>query len=214
MEYKINLAGKKFGKLVVLSFSHTGKRRRKYWLCKCDCGNETTVDGSHLKTGHTTSCGCVVKKVRENIKYVNYKNGLGTSKIHMTYRNMINRCYRKKSDMYYLYGQKGITVCEEWLGKNGFVNFCDWAFANGYSEDLTIDRIDNNKGYSPENCRWVDKYVQANNKRNNRYVKVNGEIGTVAMMSRKYDIKYSNLLDYSKGAKNKKYPQHKIEVVQ
>ena len=105
-------------------------------------------------------------------------------------------------------------MCDEWIGANGFVNFANWALSNGYNEELTLDRIDNEKGYSPSNCRWVDKYQQANNKRNNRYVMVNGEIDTVGNMARKHNISYWNLLHYAKGGKNMKYPQLDICAVE
>lgn len=125
---------------------------------------------------------------------------------------MKNRCTRQNNYEYKQYGQRGIGICKEWLGYSGFVNFCDWALANGYEEGLTIDRIDNDKGYSPENCRWVNGYIQGNNKRNNRFIKINGEIGTVANMSRKYGLDYWNLIHYSNGGKNFRYPDLEIEV--
>lgn len=211
-EYE-NLTGQKFNNLTAIKYAGQQGRRRTYWLCRCDCGNITTVSTVHLKSGHTKSCGCMLKKIREDIKYVNYKNGLSTSRLGLAYRNMMNRCYRKNTDGYNDYGKRGITVCKEWRDKeNGFVNFCNWALSNGYCENLTIDRIDNNGNYSPNNCRWVDKFVQANNKRNTHKLKINGEIDTVGNFARRYNISYWNLLNYSKGVKNTKYPELNIEV--
>lgn len=204
-----NLKGMRFNRPSVLEFSET-RNRTTFWKCKCDCGNETIVSSYHLKSGHTKSCGCLN---RERIRMQNFKNGLTNTKLHYTYLNMCNRCNRKTNEMYYLYGGRGIKVCEEWLGENGFVNFANWAIANGYKEGLQIDRIDNENNYSPDNCRWVSRIVQANNKRNNVYVKINGEIDTVGNMARKHDISYWNLLHYAKGGKNTMYPHLEIEVI-
>jgi len=209
MSYKIDLTGQKFNRLKVLSYQ--GKfKRAQMWLCECDCGNKVVVNSAHLKNGHTKSCGCLNK---ERIKNLNIKTGQTNTKLYYTYRNIINRCYyaKTKSSKYYI--KRNITMCPEWLDKDvGFQNFMEWSLNNGYVEGLSIDRIDNDKGYSPDNCRWVDVYVQANNKRNNRYIKINGEIDTVANMARKYNISYWNLLHYSKGGKNCKYPDLQIEV--
>ena len=205
-----DLSGKRFGRLFVIRFNGIRRRRRSYWECLCDCGKTVCVDSSHLKSGHTTSCGC---KSKETIKYVNFKNGLSTSRIGRTYWNMLNRCYRENNYEYHLYGGRSIKVCESWLDKeNGFVNFCEWALSNGYADDLTIDRIDNNGNYEPSNCRWVDRLKQANNKRNTKRLIINGEIDTVANWSRRLNVSYWNLLHYSKGGKNCKYPDLKIEV--
>lgn len=207
---KIEMRGKKFGRLTVIEYAGTKGRRRTLWKCSCDCGNTVVVDGDHLRSGHTKSCGCINK---ERIAKLNYKNGFANTRLQYAYLNMKNRCLRKNHHEYSYYGARGITICDEWLGCKGFENFCVWAISNGYRDDLSIDRIDNDKGYSPDNCRWVDRFVQANNKRNNRYVKINSEIGTVANMARKYNIDYWNLLHYAKGGMNCKYPGLKIEVV-
>lgn len=205
-----DLTNRKFGRLTVVSFSHEGNRRRKYWNCVCDCGNTRAVESSHLRSGHTSSCGCVNKN---RFAELNKKTGLSNTKLYFTYRNMCNRCNRKTNNMYYIYGGRGISVCNEWSDKeHGFENFSEWALKNGYSENLSIDRIDNDKGYSPDNCRWVDVLTQANNRRNNHYIKINGEIDTVGNMARKYGVSYWNLLNYSKGGKNTMYPDLRIEV--
>lgn len=205
-----DLTGMRFNRLTVVRLFERTQRRRYVWLCKCDCGNMVKTTSEHLKSGHTKSCGCWNN---ERIAKVNFKNGLNGTRLYYSWYNMCNRCNRENNYEYIHYGARGITVCDEWLGDNGFVNFTDWAFKNGYNDTLTLDRKDNSKGYSPENCRWVDKFVQANNKRNNRFIKINGEIGTVANMARKYDVDYWNLIHYSKGGRNCKYPNLRIEVV-
>lgn len=210
MAYKIDLTGHKYGKLTVIEFAGNGHRRESLWKCQCDCGNTRIVTGSHLRTGHTSSCGC---KSKDRIGTLNYKTGLSNTRLYGVYRNMLNRCYWNKAKHFCDYGGRGITVCDEWLGDKGFENFLEWSRLNGYTDKLTIDRIDNNSGYSPDNCRWVDRYVQANNKRNTHYIRINGEVGTVANMARKYNISYWNVLHYSKGGMNCKYPELKIEAV-
>ncbi|WP_140398241.1 hypothetical protein [Blautia sp. An249] len=206
---KIDLTGQKYGRLTVLKCEGTIGRRRMMWLCQCDCGKQVIVQGTHLRSGHTKSCGCLNA---EKISSVNYKTGLCRTKLYYTYCNMCNRCNRENNSEYSDYGGRGITVCNEWIGVDGFLNFSNWALSNGYYDGLTLDRIDNDKGYSPDNCRWVDKFVQANNKRNNHFIKVNGEVGTVANIARKYNVDYWNLLHYSKGGQNCKYPDLRIEV--
>lgn len=209
--YYEDLSGKRFGRIVAIEYAGQKGRRRTIWKCKCDCENIVYIDASHLKSGHTTSCGC---KSKEIIRFVNYKNGLSNSRLGRAYRNMLNRCYRPNNYEYHLYGGRGIRVCDEWTNKDtGFVEFCNWAIANGYSNNLTLDRVNINGNYEPSNCRWVDIFVQANNKRNTRKLKINGEIDTVANWSRRLNISYWNLLHYSKGGQNCKYPELQIEVV-
>ena len=166
--YKIDLTGNKFGRLTVISFSHKGNRRRMYWNCICECGNKCIIERSHLRSGHSKSCGCLSKELIGNL---NKKTGLTNTRLFYAYHNMKNRCYRESNKMYKHYGERGIDVFNEWIDKeNGFEKFAKWSLENGYNENLTIDRKDNNKGYSPDNCRWVNKYVQANNKRNTHQI--------------------------------------------
>lgn len=212
----VNLIGKTFGRLKVIDngkiVKRTDGRSRRYWVCICECGNIAEVETSKLTTGHTQSCGCLAK---ERIAKVNYKNGLCQSRIYRIHRNMINRCYNPNFTMYYCYGARGISVCDEWKNKEtGFQNFYEWAIRNGYTDELSIDRIDVEKGYCPENCRWITLKEQANNKRNTKRVKVNGEVDTVANWSRRLGISYWNLLNYAKGGKNEKYPELKVECVE
>lgn len=188
-----DLTGKKFNHLQVLAYSHSKKqpdgRNVYFWKCLCDCGNIAYISSSHLKTGHTTSCGCVLEKHRKNLGKNSYKTGLSKTRIWRIYCNMINRCRNEKISMYKHYGERGITFCEEWEPhKNGFENFCNWSFKNGYSENLTLDRIDVNGNYEPSNCRWVDMYVQANNKRATKFFVYNGEALTISQIARKYNV--------------------------
>lgn len=206
-----DISGQRFGKLTAIKLSHQAKRRRTFWLCLCDCGKYTTVDLSHLTSGHTKSCGCANI---ERIRNLNLKHGLSNSRLWRCYHNMRTRCYWTRSKEYKYYGERGIKVCDEWINpETGFETFYAWAMKNGYKEDLTLDRINTNGNYEPSNCRWVDLYTQANNKRTTRYVSVNGEVDTVARWSRALGVSYWNLLHYSKGHKNCKYPDLDIKAV-
>lgn len=122
---------------------------------------------------------------------MNYSHGKTGTKIYYTYNNMINRCYRETTPNYYNYGGRGITVCEEW--KNDFEVFYEWAINNGYSEKLTLDRIDVNGNYEPSNCRWVTMECQENNRSNNHLITYNGETKTIAEWSKERNIKYATL---------------------
>jgi len=189
MSAKIDLTGNKYGRLIVIK--EMGRKRKEVcWLCKCSCGNEVVVNGYALRSGHTSSCGCYMK---DQTRDKNAKHGLYDSKIHTTYFNMKNRCYNPNYKFYKNYGGKGITVCDEWLGADGLMNFYNWSLQNGYSSELTIDRINNNLGYSPDNCRWVTMREQQNNRTNNRLLTARNETHTLAEWSRILGIKYQNL---------------------
>lgn len=119
-------------------------------------------------------------------------HGMTGTRIHDEWRSMKRRCYNKRQADYHSYGGRGITICDEWL--NDFQAFYDWAMANGYADNLTIDRKDVNKGYSPDNCRWVTQKVQQNNRRNNHLITYNGETMTATQFAEKYNMNYSTLI--------------------
>lgn len=178
-----NRTGMRYGKLICTSkFERRGKKI--YWLCKCDCGKEVWICAQNLLVAK--SCGC-------NNKTSHIIHGMSHTRIHETWKHMIQRCSNKKHPYYKDYGGRGITVCDEWIGTEGFIRFNEWASANGYQENLTLDRIDNNKGYTPDNCRWVDHLTQCNNKRNNKRYEYKGESHTIAEWARLYGIKYTTL---------------------
>lgn len=173
----IDLTGRRFGRLVVLGIAGrtTGKHKEILWACKCDCGNSASVNGQRLRNGETTSCGCYH---RERVHEMSKTHGETKSRLYSIWKAMKRRCYGVNTKVYYRYGGRGITVCDEW--RNDFVAFKTWALATGYQDGLTLDRIDNDKGYSPENCRWASYKEQANNTRRNHLVTCRGETHTIA----------------------------------
>lgn len=165
---KLKLVGEKFGRLTVVKEAES--HGWSYFYCKCDCGNEIIVKGTFLKTGKTKSCGCLQKeKARDRLK----KHGLSRGRIYRIWNAMNTRCNNPHINQHKDYHDRGISVCAEW--KN-FKDFYNWAINNGYRDDLSIDRIDNDSGYSPENCRWATPKIQNRNSRRCIKVEYNGEI--------------------------------------
>ena len=170
----IDLTGKRYGRLVVIERTKN-KGSKTAWLCKCDCGNEKIVTGDGLNRGNTKSCGCLSKEIARNRQY---KHGKTQCRLYNVWYSMKRRCYDKNVKNFNKYGGRGIKVCEEWL--NDFLSFYNWAISNGYRDDvergkLTLDRIDNNKGYYPDNCRWVNQKIQNRNKTNLFMITYNGK---------------------------------------
>lgn len=157
----IDLTNKRFGKWTVLHRfnNHNRHDKRTLWTCQCECGNIKNIDGYTLRTGQSLSCGCS-------------KDGHSKTRLYSIWIGIKDRTTCKERPRAKDYINRGITMCDEW---NEWEVFKNWAINNGYREELSIDRIDNNKGYYPENCRWVDTKVQSQNKRNNIVVKINGE---------------------------------------
>lgn len=171
---QLNLTGERFGKLVVIKTAGKTKNGAYLWQCKCDCGNEIIANVGNLKNGHTKSCGCLrVDRCKTNFT----KHGLEHTRLYGIWSDMRLRCYDEKNIAYHRYGGRGITICDEW--KNDVKAFYDWATANGYKDSLTIDRIDNDGNYCPENCRWATVKEQASNRRSNILVTHNGKTQTM-----------------------------------
>lgn len=172
MPVKIIPKGTRYGRLTTTG-NYEIKSRRAFWECECDCGKRVFVRGSALKNGTTKSCGCY--KIELQSKKMK-KHNMSHTRIHGIWCNMRCRCNKEYEPTYVYYGARGIKVCPEWDNTNdGFQNFYEWALENGYSDNLTLDRVDVNGNYEPLNCRWVDMKTQNRNKRNNHYINVNGE---------------------------------------
>lgn len=174
MSKMVDLAGERFGSLVAIKTAGSSKGRKKLWLCKCDCGNETIISGDCLRRGGALSCGC---KKGELISKAKTKHGLVKTRLYRIWSDIKSRCYNRNEVAYKWYGARGISMCNEWL--NDVAAFYTWAVKNGYHEGLTIDRIDNDGDYSPQNCRWVDMLTQCQNRRNNCYYTYNGNAHTI-----------------------------------
>ena len=158
------MVGQKFGRLTVVQREGTSSNGCATWRCRCECGNEVVVTGGNLRSGNTTSCGCFFKEmVASNNTKSKTTHGKTNTRLHTIWSDMKQRCGNPKDHFYYIYGGRGISVCDEW--KNDFQAFYDWAIHNGYRDDLTIDRKNNDQGYCPDNCRWATWKEQANNKR-------------------------------------------------
>jgi len=138
-----DLTDQRFGKLTVIKLDCKDKRGECKWLCKCDCGNETVVYGSHLRKGDTVSCGCVMRTA-------NKTHGESKTRLYKIWLHMKDRCNNPNGDHYCYYGGRGITYTPIW---EDFNEFKSWAINNGYKDNLTIDRIDVNGNYEPDNCR-------------------------------------------------------------
>lgn len=164
------MIGKKFGRLEVVSFVEK-RGKHKYWKCRCECGNFKVVSASNLVTGNTRSCGCMrkenwikIQSEKRGAKNPNYRHGLSRSRLYVIWSGMKQRCQNPKATEYSCYGGRGISVCREWL--NDFKVFYMWAINNGCSDNLTIDRIDVNGNYEPDNCRWIPQEEQYKNMQN------------------------------------------------
>jgi len=186
-----DITGKRFGYLTVIRLEGSNNRKERTWRCKCDCGKETVVPSYRIRHGGVTSCGC-------HQRDCNYrsKKAKNNPRLYRVFKDMHRRCQYEKDPNYPNYGGRGIKVSEVW---SKFDDFCDWALEHGYDANAeygacTLDRIDTNKDYFPENCRFVDMIEQSNNRRNNHYIVFNGKKQTVTQWEREYNL-YSGAIN-------------------
>lgn len=183
-----DLTGSRFGRWTVLEYAGRSKRGEVQYKCRCDCGTERVLRRTSLTSGNSKSCGCLSRDVA---KERGTTHGDSKSRLYRIWAGIIQRCCNDRERYEWeKYGGRGITVCEEW---HKYEAFRDWALSSGYSEDLTIDRINVNGDYCPDNCRWATVYEQNNNKRTSKYISFNGETGTIREFADRYGLAYSCL---------------------
>lgn len=184
--------GARFGRLEVLSVSEDGSPSRTKWLCRCDCGADTVVRADALASGATQSCGCLQKELAaEKLLKRTLTHGDAASREHAIWRSMKNRCLNPKTPDFQWYGRRGIRVCDTW--RNSYEAFVA-DMGRAPTPKHSIDRIDNDGDYSPENCRWATRREQGNNKRNNRKIEYGGQIYTLSELARKAGLKVTTLI--------------------
>lgn len=185
---RLDLTGKRYGRLVVIEFVGTlpNDKSISLWKCKCDCGNEKIIKTGSLQSGTTKSCGCLrLDKIRTHNK--------SNTRIYRIWQGIKRRCNNTNCNAYKIYGARGIKICDEWSNINGFDNFYNWSMDNGYSDALTIDRIDVNGNYEPDNCRWATMEEQGNNRRDTKKYVIDGESHTITEWSKISGISKVNI---------------------
>lgn len=190
-----DLTGQRFVRWTVIAPAEKHKTGAAQYLCRCDCGTEKVLRRSSLTSGNTQSCGCLA---RERSRQRGITHGGTGSRLYRIWAGIIQRCCNENQGYEWKnYGGRGITVCEEW--RNSFESFKEWAEANGYTNNLTIDRKDNDGPYAPWNCRWATVYEQSNNKRTSKRITYKGESKTVREFADEYGLAYHCLYARLKG---------------
>ena len=195
-----DLTGRRFGRLTVVERAEdcilSSGRKFVQWKCVCDCGNTTYVTSVHLINGDNVSCGCYGKERRTEATVKREKtHGMSRQRIYHLFQNMKYRCTSPKSPQYKQYGGRGIKVCDEWLSPDGFERFYQWSLENGYDDSLSIDRIDVNGDYTPENCRWTDWETQYNNTTKTVRLTYNGKTQSAAQWAREIGVDRHTIYD-------------------
>ena len=188
-KYK-DLTGLRFGRLTVVGLEETNTRKT-YWLCRCDCGNFKKARSDSLQAGKIQSCGCLKKEQDAVNLSVGHKHLMSHTGIYDIWQGMKRRCYDIHNPRYHNYGGRGIFICDDW--KNDFSAFYEWSVNNGYQENLTIDRIDNNKGYSPDNCRWADAKTQSRNRSSNVKITIGNATKTLTEWCEIFQLDYRTI---------------------
>lgn len=186
-----DLTGQRFGRLTVIGVDDRNTRKT-YFYCQCDCGTVKSIRADSLLAGRILSCGCLHKEVAAENVARNHKHKMSRTRPYEIWQNMKRRCYNPHDVRYDRYGGRGITVCDEW--RDDFAAFYEWAVNNGYADDLTIDRIDNDKGYSPENCRWADHETQCRNRASNINITIGNATKTLTEWCEIFELDYKTIV--------------------
>lgn len=182
-----SMVGQRYERLIVQRILETRATNGGHILaeCLCNCGNITTVPISRLKSGHTRSCGCLEAEGN------NYTHRMSNTRLYKIWKGIKTRCYNSNSKTYQYYGARGIKMCDEWA--NDFIPFYEWSMANGYTDELSIDRIDPDWHYCPENCRWITMQEQQRNKNNTVYINYNNTEYTMGQLADYYGCRYYDI---------------------
>lgn len=180
----IDVTGQVFGRLTVVEKHGSLKGEGVLWKCKCSCGNETIVTGKNLRSGNTKSCGCLIRDTFIDRNKSRATHGQTGSPTFISWDSMKQRVLNPSHKSYENYGGRGITICERWL--ESFENFV--ADMGERPEGMTLDRIDTNGNYEPENCRWATDEVQGNNKRSSKLIEFQGRTQTSIQWAREFGI--------------------------
>jgi len=206
----VDLTGKVFGRLTVIKKAESSNSR-VFWLCKCSCGNTKTIQGGNMSRGKISSCGCIKSEMLTRKNKANATHGLSKTRLHVIWDGIKKRASKNRSannknrDDYF---NRGIILCDEW--DSSFESFLLWSKQNGYKEDLQIDRINNDKGYYPENCRWTTSAINSLNKRNTipleivkKGISMYNDGYTIAHIARVLGVKYGGLYQAITGRRGK-----------
>jgi hypothetical protein len=183
-----DLTGNKFGRWTVVRMLDERIRKQTSCLCRCECGNESRVIATRMRNGTSRSCGCLNIEI---VKSAKSTHGLSSTNLFGTWANLKDRCLNSESRSYKNYGGRCITVCDEWIESSQ--NFMEWALSNGYAKGLSLDRINNDGPYAPENCRWTTARAQLNNRRGNIIIEFRGISQTIAQWEQQLGFKTSVL---------------------
>ena len=192
MNRKIDdLTNQKFGRLTVLGLDTEKQSRKTYWICQCECGTIKSCRSDSLKSGAIVSCGCRKKEQDKENLTKHYDHMQSGTRLYGIWQGMKGRCYNEHNSRYVNYGGRGIKVCDEW--KDNFTAFYQWAIENGYSEKLTIDRINVDGDYEPSNCRWTDIKTQCNNRTSNIKITIGNSTRTLTEWCEIFNVDYKKI---------------------
>lgn len=186
---KNDLTGQRFGRLKVIGVDDRNTRKT-YFLCECDCGTVKSIRSDGLLSGAVKSCGCL-KREQDEINLDRTTHNMSSTRLYQIWQGMRGRCYNKHDPRYERYGGRGITICDEW---QEFSRFYDWSVNNGYQKNLTIDRINNEEGYRPDNCRWATNETQANNRESNIKITIGNATRTLTQWCEIFQVDYRTTL--------------------